>query len=62
MQSTFKNIDEQRYKSLGVDLTLLWENLHRTPTERIQHHQEMLRVVEAVKGKANKNKSSRHSR
>ncbi|OGQ05330.1 MAG: hypothetical protein A3F82_01060 [Deltaproteobacteria bacterium RIFCSPLOWO2_12_FULL_44_12] len=44
-----KNLDIEQYKSLGVDLTILWENLQMSPTERILHHQEMLALVEEIR-------------
>ncbi|OGQ47757.1 MAG: hypothetical protein A3H42_05350 [Deltaproteobacteria bacterium RIFCSPLOWO2_02_FULL_46_8] len=59
MVISFKKINESYYKSIGVDLTILWENLHRSPTERILHHQQMLTLVEEAK-KAAKNKTRSH--
>lgn len=45
----------KKYQARGVDLTLLWENLKRTPTERIENHQEMLALVEEVQRAGKKN-------
>lgn len=42
-------VGQKKYEALGVDLTLLWENLKRNPTERILHHQEMLALVEEAR-------------
>ncbi|MBI5298845.1 MAG: hypothetical protein HY877_00890 [Deltaproteobacteria bacterium] len=59
MITSFKKINESYYRSSGVDLTILWENLHRSPTERILHHQQMLALVEEAR-KTVKNKTRRH--
>jgi hypothetical protein len=32
----------------GIDLTLLKENLRRTPTERLENHRRALRAVEEI--------------
>jgi len=37
------------YEKKGVDLTLLWENLKRTATERLERHQNMLGLVGEAK-------------
>lgn len=39
----------KNYEASGVDISLLEQNLKRTPTERIEHHQEMLALVEEAK-------------
>jgi len=33
----------------GIDLTLLRENLRRTPTERLERHRHALEAVEAIR-------------
>jgi len=33
----------------GIDLTLLSENLRRTPTERLERHRQALEAVEAIR-------------
>jgi hypothetical protein len=38
----------QVYSESGVDLTLLRENLKRTPTERLQRHSQALKSVEGL--------------
>lgn len=40
---------QNKYAAKGVDMTLLWENLKRTPTERLEHHQEMLALVDEAR-------------
>ena len=35
----------KRAEEYGIDLTLLVENLRRTPTERLRRHQAMLEFV-----------------
>jgi len=42
----------------GVDLTLLQENLRRTPTERLENHRRALEAVEALR-KANRERRIR---
>jgi hypothetical protein len=32
----------------GIDLSMLYERLQLTPTERLQHHQMALELVEAL--------------
>jgi len=34
----------------GIDVTLVVENLRRTPTERLQRMQDMLRFLDQVRG------------
>ena len=41
--------DLKKYEDRGVDLSLLWENLKRSPTERVERHQEMLALVEEAR-------------
>ena len=41
-------------KEWGVDLTLLYSNLERTPTQRAQSFASMARSFEALRGAANK--------
>jgi hypothetical protein len=38
----------------GIDLTLLKENLRRTPTERLERHKQALKAVEAIRKAARK--------
>lgn len=38
-----------RAQEYGIDLTLLIENLRRSPTERLRRHQAMLEFVEEVR-------------
>lgn len=43
--------DLSEYEDRGVDLTLLWENLKKTPTERVLRNEDMSGLVdEARKG------------
>ncbi|MDO8519430.1 MAG: hypothetical protein Q7T11_04640, partial [Deltaproteobacteria bacterium] len=39
----------EKYEKRGVDLTLLWENLKRTPTERVERHQGMAELVKEAR-------------
>ena len=39
----------QRAVRYGIDLTLLKENLRRTPTERLENHRRALEAVEAIR-------------
>jgi hypothetical protein len=39
----------QRAVWYGIDLTLLRENLRRTPTERLENHRRALEAVEAIR-------------
>ena len=48
----------QRALWYGVDLTLLQENLRRTPTERLENHRRALEAVEALR-KANRERGIR---
>jgi hypothetical protein len=36
-------------QKFGIDLTLLIERLRMTPTERLEHHQAALEMVEALR-------------
>lgn len=49
MKTTNLESLSERFQHLGVDVTILWENLQKNPTERILHHQEMLALVEEAK-------------
>lgn len=40
----------------GVDLSMLRERLRLTPTERLQHHQAALELVEALKDAGRKHR------
>jgi hypothetical protein len=40
----------------GIDLTLLRENLRRTPTERLERHRHALEAVEAIRKAARERK------
>ena len=44
----------QRAIWYGIDLTLLKENLRRTPTERLENHRRALDAVEAIRKAARK--------
>ena len=54
----------QVYSESGVDLTLLRENLKRTPTERLRNNQRMLPLLEALResGRAKTRAESRPCR
>ncbi len=39
----------QRAVWYGIDLTLLKENLRRTPTQRLENHRRALEAVEAIR-------------
>lgn len=39
----------KKYEDRGVDLSLLGENLKKTPTERLERHQNMLDLVEEAR-------------
>ena len=41
--------DLKKYEDRGVDISLLWENLKRSPTERVERHQEMLALVDEAR-------------
>lgn len=43
-------------KQDGVDLSMLRERLRLTPTERLQHHQAALELVEALKNAGRKHR------
>src|SRR5207244_2564031 len=38
-----------RAEEFGIDLTLLYENLKRTPTERLERHQAALAFLETMR-------------
>ena len=46
----------QRAVWYGIDLTLLKENLRRTPTERLERHRHALEAVEAIRKAARERK------
>lgn len=39
----------KRAEEYGIDITLLIENLRRSPTERLRQHQAMLEFVEELR-------------
>lgn len=40
----------QAAKDFGIDLTLLYENLKLSPTERLKKHQEFHSFVDSIRG------------